>query len=42
VTGKEITSEQTVLDVSVLPGGVYFYRVAMGETTFSGKLVIQR
>ncbi len=42
VAVKEITSEQSILDVSGLPGGVYFYRVVMGETTYSGKLVIQR
>jgi aminopeptidase YwaD len=30
VARKEITSEQTILDVSGLPGGVYFYRLASG------------
>ncbi len=39
---KEITSEQTMLDVSGLPGGVYFYRVLAGEVIYSGKVVIQR
>ncbi|HSW68464.1 MAG TPA: T9SS type A sorting domain-containing protein [Bacteroidales bacterium] len=42
VAWKEITSEQTMLDVSWLPGGVYFYRVVLGEITYSGKIVIQR
>ncbi len=49
VTVKEITSEQTMLDVSGLPGGVYFYRIypvpsglGSGEVVYSGKLVIQR
>jgi len=47
--GKQITSEQTVLDVSGLPGGVYFYRVypvssgvALDVGMYSGKIVIQR
>ncbi|MBN1339703.1 MAG: T9SS type A sorting domain-containing protein [Bacteroidales bacterium] len=47
--GKQITSEQTVLDVSGLPGGVYFYRiypvssgVASEAGIYSGKIVIQR
>ena len=42
VTGKVITSEQTILDVSGLPVGVYFYRLELGEEVYSGKLVIQR
>jgi hypothetical protein len=42
VARKDITSEQTVLDVSVLPGGVYFYRVALEEISYSGKIVIQK
>jgi len=42
VAWKEIISEPTILDVSGLPGGVYFYRVALGEVLYSGKVVIQR
>jgi hypothetical protein len=42
VASKEITSEQTILDVSGLPGGVYFYKVVLGEIPYSGKIVIQR
>jgi len=42
VARKDITSEQTILDVSVLPGGVYFYRVAFEEVSYSGKIVIQK
>jgi len=42
VAGKDITSEQTILDVSKLPVGVYFYRVALGEVVYTGKIVIQR
>jgi len=42
VTGKEITSEQNILDVSGMPGGVYYYRVVLGEETYSGKIVIHR
>ncbi|MFU8844711.1 MAG: T9SS type A sorting domain-containing protein, partial [Bacteroidales bacterium] len=45
----EITSEQTNLDVSKLPGGVYFYRIypvfsglGVGEVVYSGKILIQR
>jgi hypothetical protein len=41
VARKDITSEQTILDVSRLPGGVYFYRVAFEKVTYSGKIVIQ-
>jgi hypothetical protein len=47
--GTQITLEQTVLDVSGLLGGVYFYRiypvssdVASEAGIFSGKIVIQR
>ncbi|MFU8843392.1 MAG: T9SS type A sorting domain-containing protein [Bacteroidales bacterium] len=42
VARKEIISEQTMLDVSELPGGVYFYRVVLGEITDSGKILIQK
>ncbi|MBW6458975.1 MAG: T9SS type A sorting domain-containing protein [Bacteroidales bacterium] len=42
VARKDIASEQTILDVSELPVGVYFYRLALGEVLYSGKLVIQR
>jgi hypothetical protein len=42
VAREEITSEQTILDVSQLPGGIYFYRVAMEEVSYSGKIVIQK
>ncbi len=42
VAVQEITSEQSILDVSGLPEGVYFYRLAMGEVVYSGKIVIQR
>jgi hypothetical protein len=42
VAGKEITTEQSILDVSGLPEGFYIYKVVLGEITYSGKLVIQR
>jgi hypothetical protein len=42
VAFKEVKSEQTILEVSGLPGGVYYYRVVLGEITYSGKIVIQR
>jgi len=41
VARKEITSEQSILDVSGLPGGVYFYRLVLGEITYAGKFVVQ-
>lgn len=40
--GKQITSDQTFLDVSELPQGFYIYKVVLGEITYSGKIVIQR
>lgn len=42
VARKEITSEQTVLDVRLLPNGVYFYRATLEGIFYSGKLVIQK
>jgi hypothetical protein len=42
VASKQITPDQTVLDMSGLPDGVYYYRVVLGEITYSGKIVIQR
>jgi len=42
VAAKDITSEQTILDVSGLPNGVYFYRLAFEEISYSGKIVIQK
>jgi hypothetical protein len=41
-TAKDITSEQTILDVSRLPNGVYFYQVALDDVSYSGKIVIQK
>jgi hypothetical protein len=42
VARKEIISEQTKLDISELPDGVYFYRVALGEASYSGNILIQK
>jgi len=42
VAWKEIITDLTIINVGELPGGVYFYRVALGKITYSGKIVIQR
>jgi hypothetical protein len=42
VARKNITSEQTNVDVSLLPDGVYFYRVVLEEVSYFGKIVVQK